>query len=60
MREAMFKTAGEGDIERVKALVSGCVDIHTVDDSGNTALSITMEYGHGEVVELFKQHGACS
>jgi ankyrin repeat protein len=61
MRSELHRCARFGDLERVKQLVAGGVDVEETerdDNNGMTALSLASLYHHYEIVVYLVEHGA--
>ncbi|KAI8051592.1 ankyrin repeat-containing domain protein [Syncephalis plumigaleata] len=50
--------AGEGDNERIQALLSNGINANVADDNGYTALHAAASYNHLSTIELLLKHGA--
>jgi len=55
---AICQAVVDGDIERVKLLISKGPDLNAEDDKGQIPLNLAAREGHKEIVELLLEHGA--
>jgi tetratricopeptide (TPR) repeat protein len=58
INEELWSAAREGNTGRVKALLGKGADVNAKDSEGNTALTLAVKGGHGEIIKLLKQHTA--
>jgi ankyrin repeat protein len=56
--ESLYKAAAEGDIEKVKSLISAGANVNERDKNGQTALHLAVINGYKDVVELLIAKGA--
>jgi ankyrin repeat protein len=56
--ENLCPAAANGEIERVKLLISENADVNVTDSDGMTPLHYAAREGHKEIVELLLAHGA--
>ena len=55
---SLHEAAAEGDIEKVKSLISGGADVNAKDDSGGTPLHNAVIFTQKDVIELLIAKGA--
>lgn len=55
--KSLHQAAADGDIEKVKSLISKGADVNAKDESRRTALHYASEKGQKEVVELLTRKG---
>jgi ankyrin repeat protein len=57
-RTPLHDAAGNGNDQTVGLLIAAGADVNAKTSKGITALSLTKEKGHKEVVEFLLKHGA--
>lgn len=55
---SLMHAASEGDVQTMKALLSGGVDVNAANQGGQTALMLAALMGHSEIVTLLLAAGA--
>ena len=57
-RNDLHYAANEGDLEKVRSLIDGGLDINAVDDDGFTALHFAVQGNQKEIVRTLLDYGA--
>ena len=55
---SLMHAASEGDVQKMKALLAGAVDVNATNQGGQTALMLAALMGHSEIVTLLLAAGA--
>ena len=55
---SLMHAASEGDVQTMKALLAGAVDVNATNQGGQTALMLAALMGHSEIVTLLLAAGA--
>lgn len=57
-RWAFMAAVAGGHLEMVRLFLSRGANVHFRDSDGDTPLSLSIQYGHPDIEELLRQHGA--